>query len=648
MEEDPLLGLDLSMWQEVKTPGLTKGASGEAEWTDVIAVFGEEAGKLTGSPAVAAPPPVATQSIPTPTKRPFTVSFGPGVVGLKLASRSTNVYVTGVETGSQAEELGVEPGDQVLEVNSKAKFTNTRDVSMALLHSPAPTMTFLRCRGAWGGDTTGEADAGDSKQPSSKGGANAVAGRQSEEHARVPARVTQTALTEHASVMQSLQEEHARVTLNTILRRARTNTSTEEGQPQPRPTHSPKRHKHLDGGVGGCGVGGVGGKGSGSHGGDMQAPASMAGDPRRRGGGAGGGAPVLHGAAGSRSLPPLPHERSAPPFTFNAHGQSPEDLASATAYLMQNAAMQRCSFSCPPALTSAAGGAHGQYWSAHRPDQGHNTYTDPTAATAAAHSMNPAYSAALTAMGVQMGAGQAAAAAGGGRSWGGAAQRQGGSAGCVDSRSLSSNRPTTAVPAAVGGYSRSSSMPVGSWGGGVPNSQGPGGYSDHPRPSSSFESPARAASPAVVGCSAARLSELHQLLNRITAGVDAITGSTFSQIFRGENWHHLAVHQPQGQLLKALETMADINGTISADHITVELSDGMVVLDEAAGSVAARKLFRLIEAEVLASQADVASAAAVIRIQKWPIANWNEKVAQFEGKFRASLGTSFSVLNQEV
>ena len=47
MEEDPLLGLDLSMWQEVKTPGLTKGASGEAEWTDVIASFGEEAGKLT-------------------------------------------------------------------------------------------------------------------------------------------------------------------------------------------------------------------------------------------------------------------------------------------------------------------------------------------------------------------------------------------------------------------------------------------------------------------------------------------------------------------------------------------------------------------------------------------------------------------------
>ena len=348
----------------------------------------------------------------------------------------------------------------------------------------------------------------------------------------------------------------------------------------------------------------------------------------------------MHGAAGSRSLPPLPHERSAPPFTFNAHGrQSSEYLAPATAYLMQNAAMQQCSFSCPPALTSAAGGAHGQYWSAHRPDQGHNTYTDPTAATAAAHSMNPAYSAALTAMGVQMGAGQAAAAAAGGRSWGGAAQRQGDSAGCVDSRSLSSNRPTAAVPAAVGGYPRSSSMPVGSWGGGVPNSQGPGGYFD-PRPSSSFEIPARAASPAVVGCSAARLSELQQVLNRITAGVDAITGcappqATFSQIFRGENWHHLAVHQPQGQLFKALDAMADINGTISADHITVELSGGMVVLAEAAGSVAAQKLFLLIKAEVLANRADVTNAAAVIRIQKRPIANWNEKVAQFAGKFRA-------------
>jgi hypothetical protein len=157
----------------------------------------------------------------------------------------------------------------------------------------------------------------------------------------------------------------------------------------------------------------------------------------------------------------------------------------------------------------------------------------------------------------------------------------------------------------------------------------------------SFKSPARAASPAVVGCSAARLSELHQLLNRITAGVDAITGcappqATFSQIFRGENWHHLAVHQPQGQLLKALDAMADINGTISADHITVELSDGMVVLNEATGSVAAQKLFRLIKAEVLANQADVTNAAAVIRIQKQPIANWNEKVAQFEGEFRAS------------
>ena len=63
---------------------------------------------------------------------------------------------------------------------------------------------------------------------------------------------------------------------------------------------------------------------------------------------------------------------------------------------------------------------------------------------------------------------------------------------------------------------------------------------------------------------------------------------------------------------------------------------GMVVLDEAAGSVAAQKLFLLITAEVLANQADVTIAAAVIRIQKWPIANWNEKVAQFEGKFRAS------------
>ena len=110
----------------------------------------------------------------------------------------------------------------------------------------------------------------------------------------------------------------------------------------------------------------------------------------------------------------------------------------------------------------------------------------------------------------------------------------------------------------------------------------------------------------------------------------------FSQIFCGENWHHLAVHQPQGQLFKALDAMADINGTISADHITVELSGGMVVLDEAAGSVAAQKLFLLIKAEVLANQADVANAAAVIRIQKRPIANWNEKVAQFEGKFRAS------------
>ena len=82
--------------------------------------------------------------------------------------------------------------------------------------------------------------------------------------------------------------------------------------------------------------------------------------------------------------------------------------------------------------------------------------------------------------------------------------------------------------------------------------------------------------------------------------------------------------------------MADINGTISADHITVELSDGMVMLDEAAGSVAAQKLFLLIKAEVLANRADATNAAAVIRIQKWPIANWNEKVAQFEGKFRAS------------
>ena len=32
MEEDPLLGLDLSI--------------GEAEWADVLATFGEEAGKL--------------------------------------------------------------------------------------------------------------------------------------------------------------------------------------------------------------------------------------------------------------------------------------------------------------------------------------------------------------------------------------------------------------------------------------------------------------------------------------------------------------------------------------------------------------------------------------------------------------------------
>ena len=61
----------------------------------------------------------------------------------------------------------------------------------------------------------------------------------------------------------------------------------------------------------------------------------------------------------------------------------------------------------------------------------------------------------------------------------------------------------------------------------------------------------------------------------------------------------------------------------------------MVVLDEAAGSVAAQKLFLLITAEVLANQADVTIAAAVIRIQKRPIANWNEKVAQFAGKFRA-------------
>jgi hypothetical protein len=88
---------------------------------------------------------------------------------------------------------------------------------------------------------------------------------------------------------------------------------------------------------------------------------------------------------------------------------------------------------------------------------------------------------------------------------------------------------------------------------------------------------------------------------------------TFSQIFRGENWHHLAVHQPQRQLFKALDAMADINGTISADHITVESSGGMVVLDGAAGSVAAQKLFLLIKAEVLANEADVTNAAAVIR-----------------------------------
>ena len=58
------------------------------------------------------------------------------------------------------------------------------------------------------------------------------------------------------------------------------NTYTERRRPQPWFTHSPKRHKHFDGGAIRCGVVGVGGGGGGSHGGGMQA--SMAGDPRRQ------------------------------------------------------------------------------------------------------------------------------------------------------------------------------------------------------------------------------------------------------------------------------------------------------------------------------------------------------------------------------
>ena len=102
--------------------------------------------------------------------------------------------------------------------------------------------------------------------------------------------------------------------------------------------------------------------------------------------------------------------------------------------------------------------------------------------------------------------------------------------------------------------------------------------------------------------------------------------AAFSATFRGANWHQLAAHQPgEGGLLKALHLVSDINGIITADHITVELSTKpmtMVVLT--AGWVAAEALFELVKGQV---------PGGVIRIQKAsiPKADWDAKVAEFAG-----------------
>ena len=107
--------------------------------------------------------------------------------------------------------------------------------------------------------------------------------------------------------------------------------------------------------------------------------------------------------------------------------------------------------------------------------------------------------------------------------------------------------------------------------------------------------------------------------------------AAFSATFRGANWHHLAAHQPgEGGLLKALHLVSDINGIITADHITVELSTTpmtMVVLTE--GRVAAEALFELVKGQDQRGD-------AVIRIQKAsiPNADWDAKMAEFAGIVR--------------
>ena len=105
--------------------------------------------------------------------------------------------------------------------------------------------------------------------------------------------------------------------------------------------------------------------------------------------------------------------------------------------------------------------------------------------------------------------------------------------------------------------------------------------------------------------------------------------AAFSATFRGANWHHLTAHQPsEGELLKALNLVGDINGTLTADHITVELSTTpttMVVLT--AGPVTAEALFELVKDQVPGGD-------VVIRIQKTSIPDWDAKVAEFAGIVR--------------
>ena len=79
-----------------------------------------------------------------------------------------------------------------------------------------------------------------------------------------------------------------------------------------------------------------------------------------------------------------------------------------------------------------------------------------------------------------------------------------------------------------------------------------------------------------------------------------------------------------------MHLVSDINGIITADHITVELSTTpmtMVVLTE--GRVAAEALFELVKGQDQRGD-------AVIRIQKAsiPNADWDAKMAEFAGIVR--------------